>query len=58
MKRDTRAIFTAKSSFLSCEKDFEEILKKLFIESAPYSNYLKKLLVINTKDCFEIRVIL
>ena len=53
MKRDTRAIFPAKSSFLSCEKDFEEILKKLFIESAPYSNYLKKLLVINTKDCLD-----
>lgn len=39
------------SSFLSCEKDSENILKKLFIESRPYSDYLKKLLVINTKDC-------
>ena len=41
------------SSFLSCEKDTEEILKKLFISSKPYSNTLKKLLVINNKDCLD-----
>jgi hypothetical protein len=41
------------SSFLSCEKDLEAILKKLFIESQPYSNDLKRLLVINTKDCLD-----
>ena len=41
------------SSFLSCEKDIEEILRKLFVSSKPYSNYLKKLLVINTKDCLD-----
>lgn len=41
------------SSFLSCEKDLQTILKKLFIESQPYSNELKKLLVINTKDCLD-----
>lgn len=40
-----------KSSFLSCEKDTETILRKLLIESRPYSDTLKKLLVINTKDC-------
>lgn len=40
-----------KSSFLSCEKDTETILKKLFIESRPHSDILKKLLVVNTKDC-------
>ena len=54
MKRDT--ILTANrfnSSFLSCEKDIETILKKLFIESKPYSDILKRLLVINTKDCLE-----
>lgn len=39
------------SSFLSCEKDTETILKKLFIESRPHSDVLKKLLIINTKDC-------
>lgn len=41
------------SSFLSCEKDLEIILRKLFVESQPYSNDLKKLLVINTKDCLD-----
>ena len=39
------------SSFLSCEKDTETILRRLFIESRPYSDTLKKLLVINTTDC-------
>lgn len=41
------------TSFLSCEKDAESILRKLFIESRPYSDYLKRLLVINTKDCLD-----
>ena len=40
-----------KSSFLSCEKDCNTIIRKLFVESRPYSDELKKLLVINTKDC-------
>ena len=39
------------SSFLSCEKDTETILRRLFVESRPYSDTLKKLLVINTTDC-------
>lgn len=54
MRRDTR-ITSSKfsSSFLSCEKDIEEILKKLFISSKPYSDLLKRLLVINTKDCLD-----
>lgn len=43
------------SSFLSCEKDLEAILRRLFIESQPYSNDLKRLLVINTKDCLDNR---
>ena len=41
------------SSFLSCEKDTEAIIKKLFVESRPYSDLLKRLLVINTKDCLN-----
>ena len=41
------------SSFLSCEKDLHTILRKLFIESQPYSDDLKRLLVINTKDCLD-----
>lgn len=42
-----------KSSFLSCEKDLEAIIRKLFIESKPYNETLKRLLVINTKDCLD-----
>lgn len=41
------------SSFLSCENDLQLILRKLFIESQPYSNELKRLLVLNTKDCLD-----
>lgn len=40
-----------KSSFLSCEKDTETIIRKLFVDSRPYSDMLKRLLLINTKDC-------
>lgn len=53
MKRNLAAINNISSSFLSCEKDFEKILKKLFIENKPYSDILKRLLVINTKDCLD-----
>ena len=40
-----------KASFLSCERDTETILKKLFVESRPYSDMLKRLLIINKSDC-------
>jgi hypothetical protein len=46
MKRDTVLTQPITSSFLSCEKDTEIILRKLFIESAPYSDILKSLLVV------------
>lgn len=42
-----------KSSFLSCEKDAEAIVKKLFVDSRPYSDLLKRLLIINTPDCLD-----
>lgn len=42
-----------KSSFFSCEKDAEAVIKKLFVSSQPYSDQLKRLLVINTKDCLD-----
>lgn len=42
-----------KSTFLSCETDQETIWRKLFIESRPYSDKLKKLLVINTPNCLD-----
>lgn len=43
------------SSFLSCEKDLEEIIKRLFVDNQPCSDELKRLLVINTKDCLDNR---
>lgn len=43
------------SSFLSCEKDTESIVRKLFVDSKPYSEELKRLLVINTPDCLDDR---
>ena len=53
MVRKTIMTKTLKSSFYSCEKDAETIIKKLFVESNPYSEELKRLLVINTKDCLD-----
>lgn len=44
-----------KSSFLSCKKDAETIIKKLFVDSRPYSDELKRLLLINTRDCLDDR---
>lgn len=53
MKRDTILTQPITSSFLSCEKDTELILRKLFIESRPYSDVLKRLLVIQAPDCLD-----
>ncbi len=53
MKRDLVMTKKLQSSFLSFEKDVETILRKLFIESRPYSDVLKRLLVIGTKDCLD-----
>lgn len=41
------------SSFLSCEKDTQLILKRLLFDCGEYSDKLKKLLIVNTKDCLE-----
>ena len=53
MKRDLVLNKPLTSSFLSCEKDTETILRKLFVESKPHSDILKKLLVIQAKDCLD-----
>ena len=53
MKRDTRMTKPLTSSFLSCEKDTETILRKLFVECRPYSEELIRLLVLPTKDCLD-----
>ena len=41
------------ASFLSSEKDMETIFKKLFVESKPYSDILKRLLIIDQPDCLD-----
>lgn len=41
------------SSFLSCEKDAEDIVKLLFVKSKPYSDKLKRLLIVNKPDCLD-----
>lgn len=54
MRKDL-AMGPIKSSFLSCEKDFETILRRLFIESKPHNEELIRLLVLNTPDCLDNR---
>ena len=41
------------ASFLSCEKDIETIINKLFVQSKPYSDSLKRLLIIDQPDCLD-----
>lgn len=41
------------SSFASCERDAENIIKKLFVQCQPYSEELKRLLIINAPDCMD-----
>ena len=53
MRRDVINIKPLQSSFLSCEKDAEIIIKKLFVESKPYSDKLKRLLIVNEPDCLD-----
>lgn len=53
MNRNLVKLPVLQSSFLSCEKDTETILRKLFVESRPYSDELKRLLVISAKDCLD-----
>lgn len=55
MRRTRNYVGDFKSSFLSCEKDTELIIKKLFVNSKPYSDELKRLLIINNKDCLDDR---
>ncbi len=42
-----------KNTFLSCEVDQETIWRRLFVESRPYSDKLKKLLIVNTPNCLD-----
>lgn len=53
MRKDLIKIQPLRSSFLSCEKDTELVLKNLFSDSGKYSDMLKRLLIINTPDCLD-----
>ena len=55
MRRDL-ATLKPVQTFISCQKETEIILKKLFVQSQPYSDYLKRLLMINTKDCLDPKI--
>ena len=53
MRKDVISLKPIYSSFLSCEIDTEEIVKLLFVKSKPYSDKLKRLLIINKPDCLN-----
>lgn len=53
MRADLRLNKPIYSSFLNCDVDIKKILKTLFITSKPYSDKLKKLLIINNPDCLD-----
>lgn len=53
MRRDLTELPALDSSFLFCEKDTETILRKLFVDNRQHSETLKRLMVINTKDCLD-----
>ena len=53
MRKDLISLKPIYSSFLSCDKDVQAILKLLFVSSRPHSDVLKRLLVINNPDCLD-----
>lgn len=53
MRKDVIATKPVYSSFLTCDQDVMKILKSLFVTSKPYSDLLKRLLIINNKDCLD-----
>ena len=53
MRSDAIMMKPIYSSFLSCERDAQEIVKLLFVKSKPYSDKLKRLLIINNPDCLD-----
>lgn len=51
MRKDLISFRPIRSPFFSCGTDIEAILKTLFVLNKPYSDILKRLLIINNKDC-------
>ena len=55
MRKDLISFKPIYSTFLSSSQDILNILKILFIETKPYSNILKRLLIINSRDCLDLK---
>ena len=53
MRKDIITYENIQSSFLTCDQDLQIILRTLFVTSKPYSDILKRLLVINNPDCLD-----
>lgn len=53
MRKDLITFNKIQSSLFSYDKDIELILRALFVSSRPYSDKLKKLLIINNPDCLD-----
>ena len=53
MRKDLILTQQIQSSFFSCPDDTKKILEKLFVESRPYSDKLKRLLLVNNPDCLD-----
>lgn len=53
MRKDAILYKEIYSSFFSCEIDAQTIVRKLFVDSNPYSDRLKRLLIINKPDCLD-----
>lgn len=53
MRKDVILTKEIYSSFFSCEVDAQTIVRKLFVQSNPYSDRLKRLLIINKPDCLD-----
>lgn len=53
MRKDLVSLKPIYSSFLSCDDDIRQILRTLFITTKPHSDILKRLLVINNRDCLD-----
>lgn len=47
------AVKIVDSSFLSCEKDLDKIIHLLLVDNKPYSNQLKRLLIVTNNDCLD-----
>ena len=53
MRADVIKMRPIHSSFFSCAQDTQTVLKQLFVKSRPYSDRLKRLLIINNPDCLD-----